>query len=613
MLKILLILSLIVGNIFAEEEVKESKDVFQLDEIVVTGSRTEKLIREEPANISIISKEKIESGHFKDVGEAISNLPSVNVDKYGTLGSSQSVLLRGISSKGTLVLLNGVPLNGSYSGDVDLSSLPLDNIERIEVLRGPASSLYGANAVGGAINIITKNKVERPKINLSGSYGTFNTSDLKFSFENKFNDLSLNLGGSYKHTDGERVNSKYDAYNLNGVFAHNFSNLNNIKINFGGFKSELGTPGTESAPSTDTKQRTERIYSLIEDELNINEDMNLKFKLFGARNILNYYTSYGDTLGDEKNLDFETYYNYNLGGINTLVLGAKYRYDVLEQSDIGNKNATTKSIYLQDTLDLLGSWIFTGSVRYDNHSAYGNSINPSLSLIYNIIDNVQIKAGIGTSFKAPTFADLYWPYQDLGMYGIYEGNPNIAPEKSTSYDIGISYELENFLFIKETYFRNDMKDMIEWAQVDPNDLNSKWTPSNVGKAFTYGLESELKIAPFSNLTGYITHIWLFSKDEGLDKELPYRPKNKVNLGIEYDIFGQKLNVDCEYYDKRFTNKYNTRALPNFIKTNVQLTSKILDNLTLTLKVENVENVPYQLRYGYPMPGRTFNVGANFSF
>ncbi|MFH1823737.1 MAG: TonB-dependent receptor [Candidatus Firestonebacteria bacterium] len=615
MLRIMLVLSLVSLNIFAEENKQECgttcpveiKDVFQLDEIVVTGSRVEKLLREVPANISVVDKEKIKTSDSKNVGEVISNLISVDIGKLGTLGTAQSILLRGVSAEGTLILLDGVSLNSSYVGDVNLSLLNLDNIERIEVLRGPASSLYGANAVGGVVNIITKSKVDKPEITFSGDYGTFNTQDYKLSFENKFDNLLLNLTGSYEHSDGERENSKYDSYNLNGTINYNFSELSNLKLNFGGFKSDLGAPGSISWPSLTDKQKNEKLYSSLNFKIGLDDESVIKFNLYGARNILNFY-SFTDTLSDEKNLDFETQYSYDLGGINILTLGGRCRYDVLEQSALGNKNATIKSVYAQDTLDLLGSWIFTAAVRYDNHSVYGDSFNPLAALIYNIEDNIQIKGSIGTSFRAPTFSNLYWPDE-----GWAEGNPNVKPEKSLSYDIGVSYDLADFLLVKETYFRNDLTDMIQWAQIDPLDSSSKWIPSNVSKVATYGLETELKVVPFNNLTGYVNHTWLFTKDESLDKELIYRPRNKVNLGMEYNIFGQKLSIDSEYYDKRFINTSNTRSLPNFIKTDVRLTLQINDYLQINLGIENIENVPYQLRDGYPMPGRTFNGGANITF
>lgn len=615
MLRIILISILVVCNIFAEEEIKstecgttcpvEIKDIFQLDEIVVTGSRVEKLLREVPANISLVDKEKIKTSNSKNVGEIISNLTSVDVGKWGSLGTVQSILLRGISSQGTLILLDGIPLNGSYVGDVNLSSLNLDNIERIEVLKGPASSLYGANAIGGAINIITKSKIDKPAIILSGDYGTFNTQNYKLSFENKFDNLLLNLTGSYKHSDGLRENNKYDSYNVNGTINYNFTDKSNVKLNFGGFKSDLGVPGSISKPSLTNKQKEERLYSSLNFKIGLDDESVIKFNLYGARNILNFYSS-TNTLRDEKNLDFETQYSYDLGGINIFTLGGRHRYDVVSQSKIGDRNATIRSIYAQDTLDLLGSWIFTASVRYDNHSAYGDNFNPLAAVIYNIEDNIQIKGSIGTAFRAPTFSELYWP-EDLEMGT--KGNPDLKSENSFSYDIGANIQIGDVLLLTETYFRNEIKDMIVWLP----DSSGLYIASNLGRVFLYGLESELKIVPLNNLIGYISHTWLFSKDENLDKELTYRPKNKVNLGIEYNIFCQKLSINSEYYDKRFINTSNTKSLPNFIKTDVKLTSQINDYLQINFGIENIENVPYQLRDGYPMPGRTFNGGVNITF
>jgi len=152
MKKLLLVLVLAVSA-FAEDSgtVKPEKEFFQLDDIVVTGSRVEKALRESPGSLAIVDDSKVANGGDKNAGLAVSEIPGVDSGKVGAIGQTQSVMIRGIGSEGTLVLINGVRLNSSYQGLVDFSSLPLDNIERIEVLKGPASSLYGADAAGGVI------------------------------------------------------------------------------------------------------------------------------------------------------------------------------------------------------------------------------------------------------------------------------------------------------------------------------------------------------------------------------------------------------------------------------------------------------------------------------
>lgn len=625
MLKYILVFIVIVCNVFAAEESltlqnNESKEnkagvdteskegsIFQLDEIVVTGSRVEKLLRESPGSLQVVSKDKVISVSNKNTGDAISNLTSIDVGKRGTLGSEQAVLLRGISSEGNLILLDGVPLNSTYVGGVDLSSLLLDNVERIEVLKGPASSLYGANAVGGVVNVITKDKVEKEDMGFSTTYGSFNTQTYKLIYSNKFGPFSLNLGGSNQHSDGERLNSRYDSLSLNGNVIYNISEVNNFKFNFGGFKADRGSPGRITYPTPSDKQKEEKLYSSLNGVFAIGEESKLKINLYGSQNILNFYSPIdGETLRNEKNFDIETQYNCDFGGINVLTVGGRIRYDLLEQNKMGNKNATTKSLYAQDIFDMLGSWIFTASVRYDNHSVYGDNINPLFAVVYNIEDGVQVKGSFGTAFRAPTFSDLYWVEDSYS-----KGNPNLKPEKSTSYDIGVSIQFTDFLLVKETFFRNDLKDMIQWLPIDPADLFSKWMPTNVGRAATYGLETELKLKAANNLTGYVNHTLLTAKDMDTNLDLIYRPKNKVNLGIEYKVFNQTLNIDTEYYDIRLGSSGVT--MPKFITTNLKFSSKITDYLELTFSVSNLENVTYEFREGYPMPGRTFSGGISIKF
>ncbi|MEI7903874.1 MAG: TonB-dependent receptor plug domain-containing protein [Candidatus Firestonebacteria bacterium] len=173
---------LLAAVLSAEEIMQQMKEpvrsdkVFMLDEIVVTGTRVEKTLRESPGSLELVEGAKLADGVAKNAGEALPSLPGVDLGRNGTLGQTQNLLVRGVSSEGTLILLDGVPLNGSYSGLVDFSTLPLDNLERIEILKGPASSLYGANAFGGVINVITKKPADEAIILYAegGSYDYFN-------------------------------------------------------------------------------------------------------------------------------------------------------------------------------------------------------------------------------------------------------------------------------------------------------------------------------------------------------------------------------------------------------------------------------------------------------
>ncbi|OGF53498.1 MAG: hypothetical protein A2452_06750 [Candidatus Firestonebacteria bacterium RIFOXYC2_FULL_39_67] len=593
------------------ERMVSEKVFFQLDEVVVTGSRIDRALRESPGSIAIVNDDKVNAGGDKNVGYAISDIAGVDSSKVGFTGHTQTVMIRGVSSEGTLVLLNGAPMNSSYQGTVDLSVFNLDNVERVEVLKGPASSLYGADAVGGVINVITKDKVVVPSLDLTSLYGSFGTKDIRFGYSGNISGLSLNLAGSSFQTDGIRDNSDVISNDLTGSVYYEFGKNHTIKMNFGAYKSESGSPGylgnLFSPPTPLDRQQSEKASLGLDYRLPLGENSDLKLKVSGMKNILNFHASTYETLSEERDFFTEAAYTYDFGGINSITLGVSGDYGVLEQNALGWHNAATKSLFAQDTLNLLSSWVFTSSARYDSNTVYGGSFNPMFSLLCNIENGVQVKASYGTSFRAPTFSDLFWPSD---MFSV--GNPSLLPETATSWEAGLNLEFGKNATLTTTYFNNRIKNLIQWVPVDPTYATSwQWTPSNVGEAEMYGVEAELKMIPMENLDTFISYTWLKATDLTANMPLIYRANNKANAGVSYQFCGSKLSVDAEYYDIRPASA--VVMLPSFITLNAKLNMKVSKEMELIVSCNNITDTAYELRQYYPMPGRSFNGGIKISF
>ncbi|MFH1074527.1 MAG: TonB-dependent receptor [Candidatus Firestonebacteria bacterium] len=623
-MKKLLFVFLLAVFAFAEEgkdavAVKPEKEFFQLDDIVVTGSRVEKALYESPGSLAIVDEDKIKAGGDKNAGYAVSEISGVDSCKVGFTGQTQNVMIRGVSSEGTLVLLNGVPLKSSYQGLVDLSSINLDNVERVEILKGPASSLYGAGAVGGVINVITRDKVTVPSLDLTALYGTFETKDLRLAYSDNISGVSLNLAGSFFQTEGARANSKAISKDLNGSVAYSFEKNHNIRMTFSAYKCDSGAPGSVIVFNPLNNQQIEKANLGFDYRLPLGEDADLKFKVYGMKNILNFHASTYETLSEERNFFTEAAYTYDFGGINIITLGISGDYGVLDQSSIGSRNAATRSLFAQDIFDLLGSWIFTASARYDSHTLYGDTFNPMFALIYNIDDGVQLKGSYGTSFRAPTFSDIYWPYQsdpdwfDPTKTVITKGNTSLVPEKANSWEAGLNLEFGRNATLRTTYFNNKIRDLIQWASaVDSTGNVTTWTPSNVGEAEMYGVEAELKVVPAENLNTFISYTWLKATDLTANTPLIYRANNKANVGVSYKMSGSKLSLNSEYYDVR-PNGDSTAMLPSFITLNAKVNVMVTKEVSLLFSVDNILDTAYEFRENYPMPGRTFNGGMKLSF
>ena len=606
------VLFLVVAALHAGEALKEAEKnasadkVFSLDEVVVTGTKAEKYLRDEPGSVELVTHDKVKAS--SNAGEAAASVSGVDVGQNGALGQTQNMLIRGVASEGTLILLDGIPLNGSYSGLVDFSSLALDNIDRIEIMKGPASSLYGANAVGGVVNLITKSRAGKPELTLAEKYGTFNTHDLDLGISGKLDLLSINLGGSYKHTDGARPNSAFDAYNANGKIACEFIKGSTLALTGGYYNDKVGAPGPAAAASLTDRQEDLRYFGNFETSLALTDDMNFKVNLYAGSTSQNFFSA-STTTSTEVNYDLNAQYSYDLAGLNVLTVGAKYRNNKLTQNLIGQKESTTKSVFAQDVLDMLGNFIFTPSIRLDSDSGYGDTWNPQASLVYNLDDGLQLKGSVGTSFRAPNFSELYWPLDSWGDVG----NPALKPEKATSYDFGVSYEAPGTLFARATYFQNNISDMIQWS-LDPSTFF--FTPLNVGKAVTYGVETEIKLRPAAFAEFSLNYTWLSAKDTGSGKDLYYRPKNKVNAGLKLKPSIFTIDLNTEYYDIRTGNDALTYVdvnLPAVIVSSARIAARVAEESELYAGVSNLEDARYELRSGYPMPGRTYYCGVNYKF
>ncbi|MEI6845544.1 MAG: TonB-dependent receptor, partial [Candidatus Firestonebacteria bacterium] len=339
----------------------------------------------------------------------------------------------------------------------------------------------------------------------------------------------------------------------------------------------------------------------------LTEDSDLRVKINGSKNILNFTQPAGETLSEERNFFTEAAYTYDFGGINIITLGLSGNYCVNEQNLMGAHNATIKSLFAQDIFDLLGSWIFTASARYDSHSVYGDSFSPMFALVYNLDDGVQLRSSYGTSFRAPTFSELY---STSAMGG--PGNLLLEPQKTYSFEAGLNLEFGRAAVLKTTYFNNQIKNLIEWAPVDPTYVTTfDWTPSNIGEAETYGVESELKVKCAENLNVLAGYTWLTAVNKATKLSLLYRPKNKANFGAACEIAGQKLKIEAEYYDLRLAGSGS--ELPAFITLNAKADIKILKELTFIFSVNNILDTFYEFRESYPMPGRTISGGVKFSF
>jgi len=619
-----------LGRARAEEEVYMG----DLGVVVITPTRSPRMIKDLPTNISVITKREILESGAQNVGEILQSRLGVEVRRYGSLGAPSYIALRGCSAYQTLVMVDGRPANSVSDGIADMSQFPIDNIERIEVVRGPASALYGANALGGVVNIITKDaKNEGVSLDLNLGLGSFGTQIGRVNFGTAHTNIKAYFTISNNSSTGWRKNSAYDNHNFTGRLAYDAGNVGNFEFRGGYHKAKLGLPGVnyELDPITWEKillderyasdpshnQEDEKEYAVLEYSKRA-ENSKLMLKAYGSddqRRDRNPDEPRDDshknvTQGVEAQLD--TLYGLTLG---TDIHQDKYRQknEISAKTTIDEKTLN-ESIFLQETASFKPV-IGTLGVRFDNHSQYGSQINPSFNLVFQPQETVKFSFSMRRGFRAPTFCDLYQPYTDFVDYQA-EGNRNLKPEKAWAYDFGLEHQLGDILLSRLTLFRTNIEDLIDWSPVDSNNPAGLWTPSNVDQAYTQGIEVELIQQILPGLSHSINYTYLESLGKGETEDTyeiaPYKPRNRANYRISYGFnFGLNISLGADYVGEQWSGAGKTGdRLPEYILLNLRVAQKIR-GIEAYVSLDNLLDKRYETVFGYPMPGRTIMAGISW--
>lgn len=586
----------------------------EMEQVIVTATKREMAMSESPQAISVLTKEEIIRNPHQSLGEIIQQATGVEVSQYGPRGAVSLPKMRGAEAEQVLVLINGRRISDAQSGKFDLSNLPVlkDDIERIEVLRGAASAIYGADAMGGVINIITKRPSSEPSTLATASYGRFDTQTYALSHRWQPGAFGYGFSLAQEKSNGHRPNSDLDALTLGGQLNFEFNPRQRVNFAARFTSKEIGVPGSEIYPDPDDRQKDE-ITQLDLTYLGKFQHLELNLKAF--QNIYRRtfeQGSQGINIGDPF-----LHKNYATGGevqINSspvkahfLTGGAEVIQDRVDSSAIGVHEATRIAFYLQDEVEIVQPLTLTLGLRFDAHSIYEDQFNPRLGLLFRLPKDVRLRASVGRSFRAPTFDDLYWPED-----AFVAGNPNLQPEKAWAYEIGGEKKFGELATLRLAGFLRDVKDLIYWAMGE----DWKFRPANVKSARIWGGEADLIFYPLPGLALPMNYTYIYPRDEETGEPIAAKPKQILNIGLEYTTsIGLKTSLRGRYveYWLNQTSKLNRDyfVLDVQIRYEFKIYKKFKGEAFLALN--NALNRQYQIVEGYPMPPQAFSGGISFSF
>lgn len=600
-------------------------------------------------SVEIVTREDIEEKQAATADEALKGVSGVTVNRAASADPWQWVRIRGANADQVLILVDGVEINNPYSYITPPQYIQTEGIERMEVLKGSHSALYGSEAIGGVINIITREGTERPETDISAKGGNYDTSTGSFFHAAKRDDLSYSIGYSGFNTESNEDIGPFSGNTVSGKAEYKVGKYSYLRLNSFywdyvkkdgitccGFDSTMA-PVQLMFPDRSVYKEYDWLNSIQFSQYpSASWDYNVRYSRYDFR-------SDKDLIGDSDlpfplKIDSENTGSRDIIEARTnaypyegdiLSVGVQYREERLSTSEFSNVDSFgtaaaheqpsidslrhSRAAYIQNILTLRDRLTVSAGARVEDGFGYGDDVLPRVSASYKLAEGTKIKGAYGKGIKAPTLFQLFDPL---------EGNKDLKPERSESWEATIEQTVDRYK-LEVTYFRIDFKDLITWSD-DPSDLSFR----NIGDAWTKGVETETTAREvLKGLDLNIVYTYLETRDEDKDEPLRFRPMNDLYIDAVYrGIKRLTLDASVEFVGPSF-NPYSfmkdvdgnqvSDKNPSYHVANLAASYLIphpkVDRLELQLKVNNLFNESYTEIPEIEAEGINFLAGVRVGF
>ncbi|MES2073225.1 MAG: TonB-dependent receptor [Pseudomonadota bacterium] len=584
------------------------------DAVVLTAGRQVQAAKDVLADNVVITADEIAKSGASSLVDLLQKQRGVEITRTGGGGSNSSVFIRGSSNAQNVVLVDGVRIGSSTLGGATWSTIPLSQIERIEIVYGPLSSLYGADAMGGVIQVFTKkgSSAITPTFSVgAGSYGLrkaeagiSGATDSRFSFAlNVGHEEAEGFSASTPAAGPFTYNPDKDGYKLDSVsgrLAYEWAKGQELGLNL--LQSRLKAQ-FDAGPNYDDRSEQNLETLAVYSQNKLTDNWSLKAQYAQAKDKSFTDASYGksqiDTVQDTFNLQTDIRF-----GKDVLQLMLENREEKVSTTVAAvNGKRTTKSLAASYILKRDAS-LASASVRYDDSSVFGSNTTGSIAYGYRINDAFRVNASYGTSFRAPTFNELYYP-----GFGVSSNKP----EEGKNAEIGAYYEMGD-TELSVVYYQNKLTNLLVNTSVCPvqQATHQFGCAYNVNKATLSGLTMGGS-TKFGNLSLRGSLDIQDPKDDTTGLQLVRRSKQHGNVAAEYTIAKAKLGVEATFSDKRFDDGANKKVLGGYSLLNLYATYDVAPNWSVIGRWNNVLNKDYQLARNYNSIGSNVFVGLNYGF
>ena len=606
---ILLCAIIIISNINVFGQHEDSVKTIEMKEVMVSANKTEKPFVELTVPAKIISKKEIENSGHSRLDEIISE--QVGIITVPGFGGSEGIQLQGFDPEYTLILIDGLPVIGRVAGILDLSRISLASVERIEIVKGASSSLYGSEALGGVVNIITtKGKDEDFKKKVYYQYGSYNNQDIlaDISYRKKrvaiFGNINRYSSDGYDLIEGDGQNTVEPFQNITGNLglSYDMNKLGNLNLIYKLFEEDregtvfITSPGIENKSETNENNISLKYQNQLSKSVDLNIDLYKTNYLNKEQQLISNGTINTNNFDQSLNrLDIRLKHSTSTGSYYTIGFG--YDNEKLERTNISVKpEHKSQFLYFQYDWNTNDKINLVSGIRYDNHNKYSSQLSPKVSFKYDFSEELNLKGSFGYGYKTPDFRQLYLNFSNstsgyivLGASVIDEvitelQNNNelmfydelfttdLTAENSNSYNLGLQYYVTPDIPLEINLFRNNIYNLIETNIVGrKNNGQTIYSYSNINKAFTQGVEIQGSWSPIKKLTfngGYqllyakdleaiedFKSRIVFARDKISKQSFELKPKDYFGL---YGRSRHQLNVGINYYMNENKDNLNLR-------------------------------------------------------
>ena len=601
----------------------------RVDPVVVTATPVETPAEQLGASVSVVNGEDFQTYHYPTVDEALRSVPGVEIRRSGAYGKTTSVTIRGANANQVQVLVDGLRVKSPTLGQVDLSDISPDLIERIEVIRGAQSTLYGADAIGGVINIITRKGKGGPfQATVQQEVGNYDTLVSRATVYGAWKILNYALSASHFESNGQFQNDETDANAISARIGATLPGNSTLDFVFRYNKNDIGVPvkGVFPGPQPINPIINRNARSQSETTIFSLEGKTRPVEWWETRGRLARYENsagFQDPVDPGVDFDFATFSQVNverreaewvnsffIGKWSTSSVGLEHRREIGESHNTFRAVSETQSVFFEQQLRFFERLFLTSGFRVEDNSVFGTTTTERGSLAFLIKETgTRLRGSAGTGFRAPTFNDLFFP----GF-----GNPDLQPEKSLSYDFGVDQKLwNNRIRLGLTYFQNNFRNLI--ACCTPLPTAPFGGPFNVGRARSAGIEFTGEVDVLPNLIASLNYTYTDSENLATDRPLPREPRHRWNIGLTWEPISKlslftQVHVVSEQFEQ-FGEVYNS----GYTRVDIGGTWRILEHtgwlqkLELTARIQNLLNEGYAEVRGFPALGINALVGLRASF